>query len=239
MTKRIIAIVPDNFTAPEGVKIVESKVMSISFDDIVKGIKWENDDTNPFDMDDCLTHEKEEMPYYGGEHESEQRKSKAFFHDGRNGRFLIKVSEDEGYFKILRENGYPRQVAREIVQGIRNAQIEAIKDYYSDRIWNEVAIYKDDEANVWESLGGIENGYYKEIKSYHDDMEKEFAEQVASAYVKAGWEVTGMPEHAPRKKTFHGNCYGKAVTSLGDARQNRHDRKRKYLLRLRSDKIAA
>jgi hypothetical protein len=117
------------------------------------------------------------------------------FADGSD-HYVIELpaGEDYGVYKYARERGASRQVAAETVAAERRRTLAQLVNWYEDGWqWYGVrcrfTVLGDEyEASLW----GIDDAEYAER-----DIKVEMALDVAGQLEKAGFTVTGKPEHGP------------------------------------------
>lgn len=194
--------------------------MAIDYQTVIDAVQIveDGDPVNPFTNDEFLAHTQKQMEYSG------QRKSRAYYHDGRN-RFIIEPEDDDSeLFRYARAKGASKQVAYEYRALMRRNRIDAIKREYEGVTKYGVCIEVNDggeppaymydaedntdPSSPWFCAPDISEVVWGfEEESAKDEGVYEIASQAISVLEEAGWTVNGAPDrrqsyYASRRNTI-------------------------------------
>ena len=174
---------------------VESQPATIAFDDLLAATRVIDDTDNgeaPWENWDGWEHTAK--PSHAFDH-ADVREMQGYARTWDRGeRYVIQLpaGEDYGVYDYARANGASRQVAAELSAASRRQTIRQLAKWYEDGwAWYGVrcrfTVLGDEfEASLW----GIDDPEYAER-----DIKVEMALDVAGQLEKAGYTVTGRPEH--------------------------------------------
>ena len=176
---------------------VESTPAVVAFDDLLAATRVIEDTDNceaPWENWDGWEHTAKLTRTFDHADLSERQGYCRTWDRGERFVLTLPAGEDYGTFKYARERGASRQVAAETVAAERRRTLAQLVKWYEDGWqWYGVRCRFDTLGDEYEaSLWGIDDAEYAER-----DIKVEMALDVATQLEKAGFTVTGKPEHGP------------------------------------------